>query len=118
MTLVGIKIAARGAFVLLTLCALLAAPMVIAMTHGPGPSIDSAQAVEQLVHGHSHDEPEPGQFGGSHDATDHEHPTQIVLSQVNNSVFDLSGLRLGMSDVSAGSLPPSGLRRPPKATSV
>lgn len=118
MTLVGIKIVARGPFVLLMLCALLLAPMVIAMTHGPGPSIDSAQAIEHLVHGHSHDEPEPGQFGGGHDATDHEHPTQIVLSQVSDSVFDFSGLRLGMFDVSAGSLPQSGLRRPPKATSV
>lgn len=118
MTLVGIKIAARGAFALLMLCALLAAPMVIAITHGPGPSIDSAQAIEQLVHGHSHDELEPGQFGGGHDATDHEHPTQIVLAQISESVFDLSGLRLGMSDVSAGSVPPSGLRRPPKSSSV
>ena len=118
MTLVGFKIAARGAFALLMLCALLLAPMVITMTHGPGASIDSAQAIEQLVHGHSHDEPDPGQFGGGHDATDHEHPTQIVLLQVSDSVFDSSGLRLGMSDVSAGSLPPSGLRRPPKSTSV
>ena len=118
MTLVGIKIAARGAFALLMLCALLAAPMVIAITHGPGPSIDSAQAIEQVVHGHSHDELEPGQFGGGHDATDHEHPTQIVLAQISESVFDLSGLRLGMSDVSAGSVPPSGLRRPPKSSSV
>lgn len=118
MTLVGIKIAARGAFALLMLCALLLAPIVISMTHGPGPSIDSAQAIEHLVHGHSHDEPDRGQFGGGHDATDHEHPTQIVLSQVSDSVFDLSGLRLGMSDVSAASLPQSSLRRPPKATSV
>ena len=118
MTLGSIKIAARGAFALLMLCALLLAPMVIAMTHGPGPSIDSAQAVGHLIHGHSHYEPDLGQFGGGHDATDHEHPTQIVLSQVSDSVFDSSGLRLGMSDVSAGSLPQSGLRRPPKATSV
>lgn len=118
MTLVGIKITARGAFALLMVCALLMAPMVIAMTHGPGPSIDSAQAIEHLVHGHSHDEPDSGQFGGGHDATDHEHPTQIVLAQISESVFDLSGLRLGMYDVSAESLPQSGLSRPPKTTSV
>lgn len=118
MALDWIKGAMRRAAALAVLCALILAPVIIAATHGPGLPSDSAQITDILLHGHSHDDPEPGQFGGSHDATDHEHPTQVVLPQSSDSLFELSGLRLGISDVFAVGLPPSGLRRPPKAMSV
>ena len=118
MAMDWIRGALRRAAALAVICALLLAPVIIAATHGPGLPTDGALAAEHLLHGHSHDEPEPGQSGVAHDATDHEHQTQVVLTQNSDSVFLLSGLRLGMSDVSAGSLKSSGPKRPPKAMSV
>lgn len=98
--------------------ALIIAPVIIAATHGPGLPADGVTNAEYLTHGHAHDEAEPGQSGAYHDATDHEHQTQMVLPQGSDSVFHFGGLRLGMSDAAARSLPPSGLRRPPKTPSV
>jgi hypothetical protein len=118
MAMQWIICAMRRASAFAVICALIFAPVIIAATHGPGLPVDGALSAEHVMHGHSHDEPEPGQSGVAHDATDHEHQTQVVLTQNSDSVFQLSGLRLGMSDVSAGSLPSSGPRRPPKATSV
>lgn len=118
MVMDWIKSALRRAAALAVICALILAPVIIAATHGPGLPADGALAAEHMLHGHSHDEPEPGRSGVAHDATDHEHQTQVVLTQGSGSVFQFSGLRLGMSDVSAGSLSSSGPRRPPKATSA
>lgn len=118
MAMDWIKSALRRAAALAVLCALILAPVIIAATHGPGLPGDGTLTAEHLLHGHSHDEPEPGQSGVAHDATDHEHQTQVVLTQNSDSIFEFSGLRLGMSDVSAGSLPWSGPRRPPKVMSV
>jgi hypothetical protein len=110
--------AMRRAVALLTLCAFMIAPVIIAATHGPGLPMDSVQATEHLLHGHSHDEPEPGQFGDGHDATDHEHQNQMVLPHTGGIVFAPGGLRLGMFNVLATGLPSSGLRRPPKDMSA
>lgn len=110
--------AIRRASALAVVCALIFAPVIIAATHGPGLPADGALSADHLMHGHSHDAPGPAQSGISHDATDHEHQTQVVQAQSSESVFEFSAMRLGMSEVSAGSLPPSGLRRPPKAMSV
>ncbi|MFN4156662.1 MAG: hypothetical protein ACK4HF_18625 [Paracoccaceae bacterium] len=110
--------AMRRASAFAVVCALILAPVIIAVTHGPGVMTDGAMSAEHLLHGHSHDAPEPGQSGLAHDATDHEHQTQVVLTPSSSPVFKFGELRLGMSEVSAGSLPPSGLRRPPKALSV
>lgn len=118
MTMQWIRNAAWQALAVLVLCALIVAPVIIAATHGPGLPKDGAQSVELSMHGHSHDEPEPGQSGMAHDATDYEHQTQVVLTHGCDSAFQFSAMRLGMSEVSAGSLPPSGLRRPPKTLSV
>jgi hypothetical protein len=105
MAMDWIKSALRRAAALAVLCALILAPVIIAATHGPGLPGDGTLTTEHLLHGHSHDEPEPGQSGLAHDATDHEHQTQMVLTQSSESIFQFSCLRLGMSDVSAGSLP-------------
>ena len=118
MAMQWIICAIRRALALAVVCALILAPLIIATTHGPGLPVDGAVSAENLLHGHSHDMPEPGQFGVAHDATDHEHQTQVVLQHSGDAVFQFSPLRLGMSEVSAGSLPPLGLRRPPKAMSV
>jgi len=110
--------AMRRAVALLTLCAFMIAPLIIAATHGPGLAMNSVQATEHMLHGHSHDEPEPGQFGDGHDATDHEHQSQMVLPHTGGIVFQMSGLRLGISNVLAIGQPSAGLRRPPKDLSA
>jgi hypothetical protein len=108
----------RRAVALLAICAFIAAPSIIAATHGPALPTDSVQAAKNLIHGHTHDAPEPGQFGDGHDATDHEHQNQMVLPHTQGAVFVSSGLRLGMSEVSTKGLSSSGLRRPPKQMSA
>lgn len=118
MVLDWIRGVLRRAVALLTLCAFILAPMIIAATHGPGLPSNSVQAAEHLQHGHSHAEPELGQIGVGHDATDHEHPTQVVLTQGSDAISEFRALHLGMSDVSAGTLVSSGLRRPPRDSIV
>lgn len=118
MAIQWIICAIRRASAFAVVCAMIVAPVIIAATHGPGLPVDGALSAEHLMHGHSHDEHEPGQSDVAHDATDHEHQTQVVLAQSSDSVFEFSSLRLGMSEVAAGSLLPSGPRRPPKAMSV
>lgn len=108
----------RRASAFAVVCALILAPVIIALTHGPGLPTEGALSVEQVLHGHSQDEPEPAQAGVGHNATDHEHQTQVVLTQSSDSLFQFGALRLGMSEVLSGSLSPSGLRRPPKILSV
>ena len=78
MAMDWIKSALRRAAALAVLCALILAPVIIAATHGPGLPGDGTLTTEHLLHGHSHDEPEPGQSGLAHDATDHEHQTHGV----------------------------------------
>ena len=118
MTADWIKGAMRQAMALLLLCALILAPIIIAATHGPGLPMDRAQATQHLLHGHSHDEPEPGQFSGGHDATDHEHPTQMVLPKSSDSVVAFSTGQTEVSEVAARSVSLSGLRRPPRDLAV
>lgn len=108
----------RRASAFAIVCALILAPVIITATHGPGPPADNGLSAETLSHGHSHDVPEPGQSNVAHDATDHEHQTQMALPQSSDSVFQFSALRLGTSDMTASSLLASGLRRPPKIMSV
>ena len=118
VTRLWIICAIRQASAFAFVCALILAPVNIALTHGPGLLTEGTLSVEQVLHGHSHDEPDPAQVGVGHDATDHEHQTQVVLPQSSDWLFQFGALRLGMSEVLADSLPPSGLRRPPKILSV
>lgn len=113
-----ITCAVRRALAFAVMFALILAPVIIAATHGPGLPTNSALSAENILHGHSHDVPKPGQSGIAHDATDHEHQTQLILTQGSDAVIPFGALRLGMSEVLASSLPPSGLRRPPKTLSV
>ena len=113
-----IKGATRWALPLALFCALVFAPLIIAWTHGPGLPVDSSQAAEQMLHGHSHDSPEPDKSGLGHNATDHEHQTQMLLPQVTETSSDFSAFHIGTSDFLAASLSPPGLRRPPKVLSA
>lgn len=92
--------------------------VIIAATHAPGLSIDDAQVAGHVLHGHSHDEPEPGRFGGAHDAAYHEHQTKMILPQTTGTVSSFGILRLGMLEISSGSVGPSSPKRPPKGMSV
>lgn len=118
MVMEWINRAIRQASVLALICALILAPVIIAVTHGPGILTDGAASMELLLHGHSHDAPEPEQSGIPHDAADHEHQTQVVLPENSDSLVLFSDLQLGMAEISAASLPPAELRRPPRALSV
>ena len=108
----------RRASALAVVCALILAPVIIAATHGPGSPADIGLSAEALSHRHSHDIPDPGQSSVAHDATDHEHQTQMVLPQSSDSVFQFSAMRLGTSDLTANGVLASGLRRPPKTMSL
>ena len=118
MAMDRIKSVLRRAAALAVICALTLAPVIIAATHGPGLPGDGTLTAEHLSHGHSHDEPEPGHSGVAHDATDHEHQTQMVLPPNNDSSLQFGALRLGISEFAANGLLRSGLRRPPKIVSV
>ena len=114
-----IKDVMRRAMALLIVCALFFALMIIAATHGPGLPVANAQITDDVFHGHSHDDPEPGQFGFGHDATDHEHLTQeLLLAQTTDIVSSYGELCLVISHVTAASLSPPSLRRPPKIVFV
>lgn len=113
-----IKGAMRRAVALVLLCAVIMAPVILSVTHGPGSVADAMQAVAvQVAHGPSHDRDEPGK-PGQHDATDHEHNVAVVLPSGVLSVFELSsvvsGRELGFSAGMSG----KSLRRPPRDSIV
>lgn len=114
-----IKGAMRRVMAVALLVALMFAPLIIASTHGPGlPPVNSAEAAAEILHGHSHDEAVQGELAVGHDATDHEHQTQVVLPQAIDTSVDFNGSHIGTADVSAASMPSAGLRRPPKDLSA
>lgn len=113
-----IKGAMRRAVALVLLCAVIMAPVILSVTHGPGSVAEAMQAVAvQVAHGPSHDRDEPGK-PGQHDATDHEHNVAVVLPSGVLSVFELSsavsGRELGFSAGMSG----KSLRRPPRDSIV
>lgn len=108
----------RQAAALAVLIALILSPVIVSATHGPGMSAEGVPAAEHLLHGHAHDEPEPGPSGVTHDATDHEHQTQVLVPDGSDSVIYFNTMRLGYSEVAAGSLLLSGPRRPPRVLPV
>lgn len=99
--------------VLLLLLSLGSAPVVDALTHGPGtPATEADHAswhAEKgeiwLADGHQH-----------HDSTDHDHSTVIILANQENQMFDLR-TAVEFSDLLALSgASHDGPRRPPRGT--
>lgn len=113
-----IKDAMRRAICLVLLCALLFAPVAIAMTHGPDAIASALQAdAAKAAHGHNHDWDEPGK-SGQHDATDHEHNIAIVLFERASAVFELTSAARADEPGFPSGLSRDGPRRPPRGSIV
>ena len=108
----------RRAVALLLFCALLLAPVIISMTHGPGDAANAIQAAAvKAAHGHTHEWDEPGK-PGQHDATDHEHNVAVVLTGGAQSIFDLKSAAFTTDLGVFAGLAGNGLRRPPRDSIV
>ena len=109
-----IKGAMRRAMAMALLCAVIMAPVILSVTHGPGSVADAMQAVAvQVAHGHSHDWEDPGK-PGQHDATDHEHNVAVVLPSEALSVFELTSAVFASEFGFSAGVSGNGLRRPPR----
>lgn len=118
MILDRIKSAMRRAVAVALLCALIVAPVIISVTHGPGDAANAIQAAAvKAAHGHTHEWDEPGQ-SGQHNATDHEHNVAVVLTGGAQSIFDLKSAAFTTDLGVFADLAGNGLRRPPRDSIV
>jgi hypothetical protein len=101
----------RPLAVLTLLLSLGSAPVVDALTHGPGTL--AAEADHAAWHAEK-GEIWPAQRDQHHDSTDHDHSTVIILASHENEVFDLT-TAIKFSDLPAlsGAIR-DGPRRPPR----
>lgn len=95
--------------------ALVLAPVLIALSHGPG-AVHVAQQIvlADQTHGHTHAEDDAGQ----HDATDHEHQVTAILTPPGKSVFDRHPVRLLQEATVTDGRNREGPRRPPRAVLI
>ena len=108
----------RRAVALLLFCALLLAPVIISVTHGPGDAANAIQAAAvKAAHGHTHEWDGPGK-PGQHDATDHEHNFAVVLPGGALSVFELNSVAFASDLGCSVGMSGNGLRRPPRDSIV
>ena len=116
--------AARNLIALTTAFALIVAPFIVILTHGPAAQAAALSTTTEVAahghdhsRGHTHDDAERGVHGepfGGHDPADHEHPLHALIGQPASTpapVPDKS--RCAFSDV-LRNLMPEGLRRPPR----
>ena len=113
---------ARGLIVLTTVLALLIAPLVVILTHGPAahefavsmPTMDVQSAAQGHAHskaGHDH---QGGPLGG-HSPADHDHQLHALVCQAVNAPKALPDkTQCAFSDVFRH-LTPDGPSRPPRA---
>ena len=108
---------------LATAVALVIAPIVVILTHGPsnhdrGAHAAAAEsAAEVAAHGHLHSKVD-GEFGGGaiagHDATDHEHQLQSLPFQSGETDYPAAGGTQHETVASFRGLPRDGPKRPPR----
>ncbi len=91
--------AARGVIALTIACALIVAPLVVILTHGPAAHAAAASAiVDPGMHGHDHGpahddaahDRHGGPFGG-HNPADHDHQLHALIGQPGNAPKPLAG---------------------------
>lgn len=119
----GIWHAVRRTVALATVVALLVAPIVVILTHGPAVQAVAADlAAEVATHGHAHGGPGSapgsgpgGKFGSGHDATDHEHQLQAVVVQPGEAWRPMASGARHAAIASFRGLPRDGPKRPPRA---
>ena len=114
--------AAPGLIVLATIFALLAAPVALALTHGPAPQEFAAAATmaplqEAAAHAHAHGPSENDHQRGSHGGhgpTDHDHQFHALISHAAGAQKPHSDpARSAVRDLYRH-LTPEGPRRPPR----
>ena len=111
--------AARRIIALTTVVALLIAPVVVILTHGPAIHAAAAGlAAEVVAHGHAHGE-RRGDIGGGpfpgHDATDHEHQLNALAVQPADPVHPIASDAQRAVTASFQGLQRDGPKRPPRA---
>ena len=119
--------APRRMIALTTAFALIVAPLLLILTHGPAAQAAAASAPVEVAahghdhdqgHGHTHDDAERGGHGGSfggHDPADHDHPLHALICQPTNTPQPLPDRsRCGLSDI-LRNLTLEGPRRPPRS---
>ena len=89
------RYAARSLIALTTALALIVAPLVVILTHGPAAQATAAPITAEITahghdhdHGHTHDDPErDGQGGlfGGHSPADHDHQLTALICQPTNA---------------------------------
>ena len=117
--------AARNLIALTTAFALMVAPLVIILTHGPAAQATAAASTTAEIaahghdhsHGHTHDDAgrdgHDGPFGG-HNPADHDHQLQALICPPANTLAPLPDKsKCVLSDV-LRNLMPEGPLRPPR----
>ena len=117
--------AARNLIALMTPFALIVAPLIVILTHGPAAYAAAASITTEVAahdhdhsHGHTHDDTERGVYGepfGGHNPADHDHSLLALICQpsgMSAPLPDKSGC--AFSDV-LRNLMPEGLMRPPRS---
>jgi hypothetical protein len=99
--------------ILFGLLAMLLAPFGVIKTHGPAEIVAAAAHAD---HGHRLD---PGMAASTpveyqHNAADHEHQLQAVLTREDSEAFETTGLLFRPAMQVGSALHPEGLKRPPK----
>ena len=110
--------AARSLIALTTAFALMVAPLVVILTHGPAAQATAAASItaEIAAHGHTHDDAgrdsHDGPFGG-HNPADHDHQLQALICPPANTLAPLPDKsKCALSDVLRNIMPQGPLRPP------
>ena len=117
--------AARNLIALTTAFALIVAPLIVILTHGPAAHAAAASITTEIAahghdhsHGHTHNDAgrdgHDGPFGG-HNPADHDHQLQALICQPSNTPTPAADKsRCAFNDV-LRNLVPDGLMRPPRS---
>lgn len=95
---------------MMTVLALVLAPVIVAATHGPAAMMAAA---ETAAHGHSHGD--DGGLWSGHDATDHDHQLAAILTPGAKEHERYERGTLGPGALDAESRAVLRPRRPPRA---
>ena len=117
--------AARGMIALTAAFALIVAPLIVILTHGPAAHAAAASIPAEITahghdhgHGHTHDDAgrdgHGGPFGG-HNPADHDHPLHALICQPTNAPKPLPDKSQCMSSDVFGNLTLEGPMRPPRS---
>ena len=116
--------AARDLFALMTALALIVAPLIVTLTHGPAAHASALSTTTEIAahghhhsHSHIHDDAERdvhGDLVGGHDPADHDHPLYALVHQSANTPAPLlDKSKCVLSDV-LRNITPEGQLRPPR----